>query len=90
MKTIFFTAAMVLSANLYASSFDVTGQNHDLYDGHADSTVLPTAVQPGVGDSYGDSIFYSGGYAQTTSTLHGGIDEGYANVLIDVGTPINW
>jgi hypothetical protein len=90
MKTLIVTAAMILSTNLYASPFDVTGQNHDLYDGYADSTILPTAVQPGIGDSYASSILHSGGYAKTSHTLQGGVDEGYGSILIDVGTPLNW
>ncbi|MEJ2621535.1 MAG: hypothetical protein P8163_15105 [Candidatus Thiodiazotropha sp.] len=90
MKTFIITAAMILSTNLSASPFDVTGQNPDLYDGHANSTMLPTAVQPGIGHSYGSSILHSGGYARTSHALQGGVDEGYGSILIDVGTPLNW
>ncbi|MCU7920647.1 MAG: hypothetical protein KZQ99_18375 [Candidatus Thiodiazotropha sp. (ex Dulcina madagascariensis)] len=90
MKKVIVTAAMILSTNLYASAFDVTGNNHDLYDGFAGSTKLPTAVQPGIGDSYGSSILHSGGYADTKHTFHGGIDEGYGSILIDVGSSLNW
>jgi hypothetical protein len=90
MKALIVTTAMILSTNLYASAFDVTGQNPDLYDGYADSTRLATAVQPGIGDSYASSILHSGGYAQTTHKVQGGLDEGYGSILIDVGTPLNW
>ncbi|MCU7920648.1 MAG: hypothetical protein KZQ88_12870 [Candidatus Thiodiazotropha sp. (ex Dulcina madagascariensis)] len=90
MKKIIITAAMILSTNLYASAFDVTGQNHDLYAGLPDSTQLPTAVQPGIGDSYGSSILHSGGYADSRHTVQNGIDEGYGSILIDVGAKVNW
>ena len=90
MKKIVLTAAMILSTNLYASAFDVTGQNPDLYAGTADSTKLATAVQPGVGDSYASSILHSGGYAESHHIVQKGIDEGYGSILIDVGTPLNW
>ncbi|MES9940851.1 MAG: hypothetical protein ABW104_02730 [Candidatus Thiodiazotropha sp. 6PLUC2] len=90
MKTLIITAAMILSSNLYAGGFDVTGQNPDLYDGHVNSTRLATAVQPGIGDSYGNSILHSGGYAKTSHRVQGGVDEGYGSILIDVGTPLNW
>ncbi|MEW8627517.1 MAG: hypothetical protein AB2551_17350 [Candidatus Thiodiazotropha sp.] len=90
MKKIVLTAAMILSTNLYAGAFDVTGQNPDLYAGTADSTQLATAVQPGIGDSYGSSILHSGGYAETRHTVQNGLDEGYGSILIDVGAPVNW
>jgi hypothetical protein len=91
MKTYTIAAAMLLSANLHASAFDVTGKNHDLYDGFPDSTSLPTAIQPGIGDSYGSSILNSGkGYAKSVETRHGGLDEGYGSILIDVGVPLYW
>ena len=90
MKTMLITAAMIMSTNLYASAFDVTGNNHDLYAGYSGSTSLPTAVQPGIGDSYGSSILYSGGYADTRHTPQKGVDEGYGSILIDVGAPVNW
>ncbi|MCU7906019.1 MAG: hypothetical protein KZQ76_09185 [Candidatus Thiodiazotropha sp. (ex Epidulcina cf. delphinae)] len=90
MKKVIVTAAMILSTNLYAGAFDVTGNNHDLYDGFADSTKLPTAVQPGIGDSYGSSILHSGGYADSPHTVQNGIDEGYGSILIDVGAQVNW
>jgi hypothetical protein len=91
MKTLAITAAMILSTNLYASAFDVTGENHDLYDGYPDSKQLPTAVQPGIGDNYGSSILHSGkGYAQSVAKAQGGLDEGYGSILIDVGVPLYW
>jgi hypothetical protein len=91
MKTLVLTAAMILSTNLYASAFDVTGKNHDLYDGFPESTQLPTAVQPGIGDNYGSSILHSGqGYAQSVAKPQGGLDEGYGSILIDVGVPLYW
>ena len=90
MKTFIVTAAMILSTSLYASPFDVTGQNHDLYDGFPGSTKLPTAIQPGIGDSYGSSILHSGGYADTRHTPQKGLDEGYGSILLDVGVPLNW
>jgi hypothetical protein len=91
MKKLLVTAAMILSANLYADPFDVTGNNPDLYDGFDDSTQLPTAVQPGIGDSYASSILHSGGgYAETKHISQGGLDEGYGSILIDVGVPLYW
>ena len=90
MKKMIITAAMILSSNLYASPFDVTGQNPDLYAGLPDSTQLPTAVQPGIGDSYASSILHSGGYADTQHRAQKGIDEGYGSILLDVGVDLNW
>ncbi|RLW70506.1 MAG: hypothetical protein B6D71_06140 [gamma proteobacterium symbiont of Stewartia floridana] len=91
MKTLAITAAMILSTNLYASAFDVTGENHDLYFGVPESTKLPTAIQPGIGDNYGSSILHSGkGYANSVAKPQGGLDEGYGSILIDVGVPLNW
>ncbi|MCG7897729.1 MAG: hypothetical protein JAY85_04640 [Candidatus Thiodiazotropha weberae] len=90
MNKIILTAAMILSTNLYAGAFDVTGQNPDLYEGTAESTQLATAVQPGIGDSYGSSILHTGGYADTRHTTQNGVDEGYGSILIDVGAPVNW
>ncbi|MCG8015951.1 MAG: hypothetical protein JAY97_07030 [Candidatus Thiodiazotropha sp. 'RUGA'] len=89
-KIVLTAAAMILSSNLYAGAFDVTGQNHDLYDGTAESTQLATAVQPGIGDSYANSILHAGGYADTRHVAQNGVDEGYGSILIDVGAPINW
>jgi hypothetical protein len=89
-KLLITTAAMILSTNLYADPFDVTGNNPDLYDGFTDSTQLPTAVQPGIGDSYASSILHSGGYAKTKHISQGGVDEGYGSILIDVGVPLYW
>ncbi|MES9939323.1 MAG: hypothetical protein ABW104_13375 [Candidatus Thiodiazotropha sp. 6PLUC2] len=91
MKKIMLAAAMILSTNLYAGAFDVTGNNPDLYDGLADSSSQPTAIQPGIGDSYGSSILHSGkGYARSVAKPQGGMDEGYGSILIDVGVPLYW
>jgi hypothetical protein len=90
MKTFTVIAAMIFSTSLYASTFDVTGQNPDLYDGFSDSTKLATALQPGIGDSYGSSILHTGGYANTVHTSQSGLDEGYGSILIDVGVPLYW
>jgi hypothetical protein len=91
MNKLIITLTMIMSGNIYASAFDVTGNNPDLYDGFSDSTSLPTAIQPGIGDSYGSSILNSGkGYAKTTDTIQGGLDEGYGSILIDVGVPLYW
>jgi hypothetical protein len=91
MKKVIIAVAMMISSNIYASAFDVTGNNPDLYDGLSDSTSLPTAIQPGVGDSYGSSILNSGkGYAKTDDKIQGGLDEGYGSILIDVGVPLYW
>ncbi|MGD2118912.1 MAG: hypothetical protein PVG66_11170 [Chromatiales bacterium] len=49
--------ALSLSGLASASPFDVTGDNPDLYDGSSYSNDIPTAVQPGVGDSYGGSVY---------------------------------
>ena len=49
--------ALSLSGIASASYFDVTGSNPDLYDGGSYSNEIPTAVQPGVGDSYGGSVY---------------------------------
>jgi hypothetical protein len=91
MKKMIMILAMLVSNTIYASAFDVTGNNPDLYDGLPSSTSLPTAIQPGIGDSYGSSILNSGlGYAKTSDTIQAGLDEGYGSILIDVGVPLYW
>jgi hypothetical protein len=61
------------------------------YDGVASSTSLPTAIQPGIGDSYGSSILNSGqGYAKSSDRVQNGLDEGYGSILLDVGVPLYW
>ncbi|MBT2971335.1 MAG: hypothetical protein KME56_09895 [Candidatus Thiodiazotropha sp. (ex Ctena orbiculata)] len=94
MKMILATAAMILSANLYATSYDdlygVVGNDHDFYIGSSDSNTLPTAVQPGIGDQYGSSFLYSEGFAKTNSKLQPGHGDGYGSSLIDVGASVNW
>jgi hypothetical protein len=94
MKILLATAAMILSTNLYATSYDdlydVIGNAHDQYLGSINSKTLPTAVQPGIGDQYGSSFLYSEGFSKRASKAHTGFGDGYASSLIDVGAAVNW
>ncbi|MGD8912689.1 MAG: hypothetical protein PVJ68_08120 [Candidatus Thiodiazotropha sp.] len=94
MKMLLATAAMVLSANLYATSYDdlygVIGNDHDQYIGSSNSKNLPTAVQPGIGDQYGSSFLYSDGFSKRGERVQPGHGDGYASSLIDVGAAVNW
>ncbi|MCG8059292.1 MAG: hypothetical protein N0E38_05625 [Candidatus Thiodiazotropha endolucinida] len=102
MKILLATATMILSANLYATSYDdlyeVVGNNHDLYIGSSYSNTLPTAMQPcshaamqpGIGDQYGSSFLYSEGFSSNEHKSQRGFRDGYGSSLIDVGAAVNW
>ncbi|MEJ2693044.1 MAG: hypothetical protein P8166_08315 [Candidatus Thiodiazotropha sp.] len=90
MKTILVTAAMILSTNLYADPFDIRGDNPDLYDGDSTSTVVATAVQPGVGDNYASSFLFSTGFVASEQAVRFGTDDAYGSVILDLGHPIDW
>lgn len=90
MKKILFTSAMILSANLYANPFDVTGDNPDLYDGYTSSKIVPTAIQPGIGDNYASSFLFPSGYIDGQHTAQRGSYAGYGSTLLDMGHDIDW
>jgi hypothetical protein len=94
MKIVLAATAMILSANVYATSYDdlygVVGNNHDFYIGSVESSSLPTAVQPGIGDQYASSFLYSEGFSKTESKTQVGYGDGYGSSLIDVGADVNW
>ncbi|MCU7853392.1 MAG: hypothetical protein KZQ80_14410 [Candidatus Thiodiazotropha sp. (ex Monitilora ramsayi)] len=94
MKILLATATMLLSANLYATSYDslygVIDNNHDFYIGSTNSVTLPTAMQPGIGDQYGSSFLYSDGFSNTAHTAQRGYIDAYGSSLIDVGASVNW
>ncbi|MEW8028740.1 MAG: hypothetical protein AB2792_09840 [Candidatus Thiodiazotropha sp.] len=94
MKILLATATMILSANLYATSYDdlygVVGNNHDQYIGSSYSNSLPTAIQPGIGDQYGSSFLYSEGFSNSGHKAQRGFSDGYGSSLIDVGAAVNW
>ncbi|MET0061744.1 MAG: hypothetical protein AB2552_01660 [Candidatus Thiodiazotropha endolucinida] len=94
MKILLATATMILSANLYATSYDdlfeVVGNNHDQYIGSSYSNTLPTAMQPGIGDQYGSSFLYSEGFSSNAHKSQRGFRDGYGSSLIDVGAAVNW
>ncbi|MBL3589968.1 MAG: hypothetical protein JMN24_09275 [gamma proteobacterium endosymbiont of Lamellibrachia anaximandri] len=93
MKKIAFTAALLLSANLYAggsSEFAYNGYdgNPDLFVGSSGSTSLPTAVQPGIGDAYGDVRL--GGVNNSGHVGQRGSNEAYGSTILDQGHSIDW
>jgi hypothetical protein len=94
MKIVLAAATMILSANVYATSYDdlyeIAGNNHDQYIGSTSSSSLPTAVQPGIGDQYASSLLYSDGFSKGKSVTHSGFGDGYASSLIDLGAAVNW
>jgi hypothetical protein len=94
MKILLAAAAMILSTNLYATSYDelygVIGNDHDQYIGASYSDSLPTAVQPGIGDQYGSSFLYSDGFSKRGHKSQSGYSDGYGSSLIDVGAAVNW
>ncbi|MES9972436.1 MAG: hypothetical protein ABW092_20575 [Candidatus Thiodiazotropha sp.] len=94
MKILLASAALILSSNLYATSYDdlygVIGNNHDSYIGLSESNTLPTAVQPGIGDQYASSFLYSEGFSQRVHKEQPGFRDAYASSLIDVGAQVDW
>jgi hypothetical protein len=94
MKMLLATAVMMLSANLYATSYsdlyEVIGNNHDLYIGSSESGSVPTANQPGIGDQYASSFLYTDGFSNSPRNLQPGYGDGYASSLIDTGAAVNW
>ncbi|PVV15123.1 MAG: hypothetical protein B6D77_02345 [gamma proteobacterium symbiont of Ctena orbiculata] len=94
MKILLATAAMILSGNLYATSYDdlygVIGNSHDSYIGLSSSNILPTAMQPGIGDQYGSSFLYSEGFSKGVHKEQPGFGDAYASSLIDVGAQVDW
>ena len=94
MKILLATAAMILSTNLYATSYDalygVIGNDHDNYIGLSDSNSQPTAMQPGIGDQYGSSFLYSYGFSTSVHKEQSGFSDAYASSLIDIGAQVNW
>ena len=94
MKILLATAAMFLSANLYATSYDdlhgIVDNNHDFYLGSSTSAALPTAIQPGIGDQYGSTFLYSEGFSNAPHTPQRGYIDAYGSSLIDVGASVNW
>jgi hypothetical protein len=91
MKAITLTAALLLSGNLYAGIYSGFGDvgNSDIYRGNEDSSSLPTAVQPGIGDSYGSAVLKSG-FADRASSASHGSNDAYGSVLLDVGHNVDW
>lgn len=90
MKTILVSAALILSTNLYADPFDISGDNPDLYDGDSTSTVLATAAQPGIGDNYGSSFLFSTGLVKSEQVAKLGSGDAYGSVVLDLGHSIDW
>ena len=77
--TLFFAGAA--NANLF-----LDGPN-DRYSGLQDSRSAPTAVQPGVGDSYGGNLFEQShlvGFSNSTESLEEGRGDAYASPIPNV------
>jgi hypothetical protein len=91
MKALTFTAALLLSGNLYAGIYGGFGDvgNADIYRGSDDSRSLHTAVQPGIGDSYGSAVL-KGGFSDRARSDSHGTNDAYGSVLLDVGHNIDW
>ena len=65
-------ASLILTGSAFAYDFPnniVYQGNEDLYDGFDDSASAPSAVQPGIGDSYGGNIFEGTGLSGLVSRL---------------------
>ncbi|KRT56240.1 hypothetical protein [endosymbiont of Ridgeia piscesae] len=92
MKTLTFTAAMILSTGLSAGQFNSPFEvgNPDLYHGVDASSQLSTAVQPGIGDSYAYPWLGNGGFSDTETVVQRGTNEGYGSHLLDLGHEIDW
>ena len=63
--------------------------NPDLYSGVSESSRLPTAIQPGIGDAYG-SMLLPGGLSERPHVHQKGTNDGYGSILIDIGHDIDW
>ncbi len=86
MKTLTFTAAMILSTGLSAGQFNSPFEvgNPDLYHGVDDSSQLSTAVQPGIGDSYAYPWLGNGGFSDTKTVVQRGTNEALAVVICSI------
>ncbi len=92
MKTLLTVSALLLSGNLYAGIYGGFGDvgNNDLYRGSNASSMVPTAVQPGIGDNYGSAFLSKDGFIDRTPVRNQGTNDAYGSVLLDVGHDINW
>ena len=91
MNKIVLSVALLLSSSAFAGTFNSSfeADNPDLYSGNADSRQLSTAVQPGIGDAYG-SVLLSGGITDSRHVAQKGTNDGYGNILIDIGHNLDW
>ena len=89
MRTLLLTTALLLSTTLHAGIYAGFGDvnNGDLYRGNADSSMLPTAVQPGIGSS---SKALEAGFVSRAAVKRQGTNDGYGSSLLDVGHTIDW
>jgi hypothetical protein len=85
------STALMFSSTLIAGVFDAPFEvgNPDLYSGTSDSSKLPTAVQPGIGDAYASQLL-PGGVVKRPHVHKKGANDGYGSILIDVGHDIDW
>ncbi len=88
MKKITLTIASLLFAGAANANLFLEGPN-DRYSGLSDSRTAPTAVQPGVGDSYGGNIFersHLAGFNSGSGQQNDGRGDAYASPIPNVET----
>ncbi len=89
MKILLLTTALLLSSTLHAGIYAGFGDvaNNDLYRGDADTSMTPTAVQPGIGSG---SKALEAGFVSRAAVKRQGTNDAYGSILLDVGHDLDW
>jgi len=85
-KALLTIASIVFAGTASASNLFLDSPN-DRYSGSGSSTALSTAVQPGVGDTYGGNAFERNdqlGLASTSHSIANGSGDAYASPIPNV------
>jgi hypothetical protein len=91
MKTIAFSTALLVSGGVFAGTLSshLEEDYSHLFTGVETSRGMPTAVQPGIGDSHDAGLFSSASQA-TDRVGRQGSHDAYGSILIDLGHNIDW
>ncbi len=87
MKKTLLTIASLVFAGSASASNPFTDGSEDRYSGMGSSTTLATAVQPGIGDTYGGNVFERNdqlGLASGSSSISNGSGDAYASPIPNV------
>ncbi len=86
MKNTTLTIASLFFAGAANANLFLDGPN-DRYSGLSDSRSVPTASQPGVGDSYGGNVFESShlaGFSPSSGSIEDGRGDAYGSPIPNV------